>query len=92
MVWIKKRKGNWLPAAHGEERGAQSEKRKEIEKAYSLAEVAAILHVDKRTLFKWMMYDDDPEEAVIPPSEWFKLPNGHIRIRERIVLKLLNPE
>jgi len=29
---------------------------------------------------------DESEEAVIPPEAWFKLPNGHIRIREWAVL------
>ena len=30
------------------------------------------------------------KEAVIPPEAWFRLPDGHIRIREWIVVELQN--
>lgn len=59
-------------------------------KVYSVAEVARLLNVDKRTVMKWLDYDEDnPQGAVIPPNAWFKLPNGYIRIEEWIVLKLM---
>lgn len=67
--------------------------RKELEKLYSIAEVARIFKVDKRTIVKWMDFDEDaPNEAPIPPDAWFKLPNGNIRIREWIILKLMGEE
>jgi hypothetical protein len=54
-------------------------------------EVAEILSVTKKTIYKWLSLDE-PEDAVIPPAAWYKLPNGHIRIKEWIVLKLQNNE
>jgi len=48
-----------------------------------------MLAVDKRTVQKWMMEDEETGDAVIPAEAWFKLPNGYIRIREWVVLELL---
>jgi len=86
--WIPKKK-NWLgekSAAHGERRTAHG-KAKEVEKIYTVAEVAEIMRVDKQTIKKWLGVDS-PELAVIEIDDWFRLPNGYIRIFERAVLKL----
>jgi hypothetical protein len=94
LAWIGKHEG-WLGEAQGARRKAQEEKpevRKPGEKLFTVDEVARIFKVDKRTVFNWMAYDEDPEQAIIPPEAWFKLQHsGHIRIMEWIVLKLLNP-
>lgn len=58
-----------------------------MEKAYSISQVAEIFSVSRTTIYKWLSLDE-PESAVIPPQAWFKLPNGHIRIREWAVLEL----
>ena len=64
-------------------------RRTRIEKSYSVSEVAEIMSVDRRTVFKWLSISE-PDDAVIPPNMWFKLPSGHIRILERAVLDLQN--
>jgi hypothetical protein len=91
MAWIEKRT-NWLKA---EVRGQRSEGREQRElsvNVYSISDAARVLKVDKRTIMKWMEYDeDDLDSAIIPPSAWFKLPNGYIRIEEWIIIKLMNP-
>lgn len=56
---------------------------------YSVTEVAEIFSVHRDTVIKWLSIDDDDIEAVIPPEAWFKLPNGHIRIKEWIIQKLM---
>ena len=85
--WIPKKK-DWL----GKRAESSYPKAERIEKVYSVAEVARLFSIDKKTVFKWMAFEaEDQGEAVIPAEAWFKLPNGHIRIREWIVLKLLNP-
>ena len=60
---------------------------KMMEKVYSISEVAELLSVSRQTVCKWLSLDES-EKALSPPSGWFKLPSGHIRIREWIVLKL----
>jgi len=62
--------------------------RRQIEKVYSVAQVAELLSVTKQTVYKFLSLDE-PELATIDPVHWFKLPNGHIRIRQKAVLKLL---
>lgn len=60
-----------------------------LSRTYSISEVAELLSVSRQTVFKWLSIGDT-DEAVIPPEEWFKLLGGQIRIRERMVLKLMN--
>ena len=83
--WLERKEG-WLgkdvPRAVPEQR---------VEQVYTVAFVAEKLAVDKSTVFKWLSHEDG-DGGVIPPEAWFKLPNGHIRIREWIVLKLLSGE
>jgi transposase len=67
--------------------GARKKRPRKVEKVYSISEVAELLAVNKQTVRKWLSIGD-PDGAVIPPNAWLKLPNGHIRIREWIVLKL----
>lgn len=69
----------------------QISQKKGLERVYSVAQVAESLAVTKQTVMKWISIDE-PEYAVIPPDKWFKLPNGHIRIKESIVLQLLGEE
>jgi len=82
MAWLEK-KQDWLSQPT---RGKGNGKRR-LEKMYSVSEVAELLSVSRGTVFKWLSLDE-PEEAVIPPDAWIKLPNGYIRIREVAVLKL----
>jgi hypothetical protein len=91
MVWIKKREESWLPTAHGAKRGEKSAERQPEKKLYTVDEVARIFKVTKKTVYKWMSYEDDPNEAIIPPEAWYKMRTGRILIDEWIVLKLLNP-
>ena len=60
----------------------------EIEEAYKVSEVAEIFSVSRHTIFKWLSIRE-PEGTVIPRSSWFRLPSGHIRIRESAILKLM---
>jgi hypothetical protein len=62
-----------------------------VEKVYSVESVGHLLDVKRKTVYKWLSHEDN-DGGVIPPEAWFKLPNGQIRIREWIVLKLLNGE
>ena len=79
--WLEKRE-NWIP---GTGRGRSAKKK--VEKVYSISEVAQLFSVSRTTVFKWLSLDE-PNDAVIPPEAWFKLPRGHIRIREWIILQL----
>ena len=79
MPWIEKKKG-WLPGGDG------GEVRK-AERMYKVSEVASLMSVNKHTVLKWMALDES-DDNIIPFEAWIKLPNGHIRIREWIVLKL----
>lgn len=91
MDWLEK-KENWLPETQKAKAKMRNIKRKPGKKLYTVDEAAKTLNVDKKTIFKWMDFDEGkPESAVIPPWAWFKLPSGYIRIEEWIVLKLLNP-
>ena len=80
--WLEKRE-NWLPSG----KPRKTKPKRSPEKMYSVSEVAAMLSISRSTVFKWLSIDE-PDLAVIPPGAWIKLPNGHIRIREWIVLKL----
>lgn len=55
---------------------------------YSVSDVADMLAVDRSTVFKYLSVNDS-EVAVISPEDWFKLPGGEIRIRQRAVDLLL---
>ena len=85
--WIEKREG-WIKPARKQEAGVQ---RRLEARVYSVADAARFLNVDKRTVMKWLKFDeDDPCGAIIPPAAWFKLPNGIIRIEEWALLKIKN--
>ena len=84
MPWLEK-KENWLPKQKGKQ--AQTK----LQKAYSIREVCQILSVSRSTIYKWLSLDE-PEYATIPPEAWFKLPSGHIRIFEWIIVKIQNNE
>jgi len=86
MPWLEK-KENWLTPG----KSKMTPKKLFNEKVYSVTEVAASLAVTRQTIYKWLSIDE-PEYAIIPPNAWFKLPNGHIRIREWIVLKIKKGE
>lgn len=82
MPWID-RKENWMPRTP-----PPAPIRRPVEQMYSVLEVAHILSVSKATVYKWLALDA-PEEAVIHPDDWLKLPgSGHIRIFERAIVKL----
>ena len=91
MSWIRQNKG-WLDGivnAKGANLPANASQAgrarlKPIEKFYTIDEVAEILKVNRRTVLKWI------EAEVIPPGGYFRLPSGHIRIRESAILKLTN--
>jgi excisionase family DNA binding protein len=51
-----------------------------IERHYSTGKAAEILGVSKRTLYNWIRQDK---------IEYVKLPNGHYRIPETEILKML---
>jgi hypothetical protein len=96
LPWIDKKQG-WLGS---KDRVAEPQSRRAAEKkeesgpgqVYSVAQVAKMCAVDKKTIYNWMAFDkDDPGEYIIPPEAWFKLPGGDIRIREWIIKQLLNP-
>jgi hypothetical protein len=75
---------------HGRRRSSNPDPRTSPPACYTVAEVAEILHVTKSTVMTWLDYDEgDPASAVIHPDLWFKLPNGHIRIRQAAVDQLL---
>lgn len=80
MPWIQKH-SSWLPKN-------TPAARREQEAMYTITEVARIFKVSRTTVYKWLDFDD-PEEAVIHPNDWFKIPTGHIRIRRRAVEKLM---
>ena len=82
MPWLDKKK-DWLPSQGRRGRGDGPR----VEKMYSVSEVAGLLSVSRHTIFKWMAMDKS-DRNIIPFEAWIKLPNGHIRIREWIVLKL----
>jgi hypothetical protein len=86
MPWLEQKK-SWLKQAK------QSAAAQKIidERVYSITDVAQILAVTRQTVYKWLSIDE-PEDAVIPPEAWFKLPSGHIRIREWIVAKIKKGE
>jgi len=84
MNWIKPKK-DWIPHQKS------PTKKFLVEKAYSITQVAEMLAVSRRTIFKWLSIDE-PEYAVIPPDAWFRLPSGHIRIREWVVIKIKRGE
>lgn len=80
--WIEK-KENWLP-------GGKRLSRKKIEPVYSIAEIARIAKVDKRTVMKWLTVDEN-NESIIKMDEWFKLPgNAGIRVKKSAVERILH--
>lgn len=85
MAWLNENK-DWVP-----KKNKKPTSRTKLEKVYSISEVAEILSVHRQTIMKWLSFDS-PEDAIIPPKKWFKLPNGHIRIRESIIIELLKAE
>jgi len=83
MSWLEKT-NNWM----GPYGPSKKPRPRKVEKTYSVSEVAEIFSVSRNTVFKWLSLDE-PEDAVIPPSAWIRLPSGHIRIKEWVVKKLL---
>lgn len=97
MTWIRNKQtidtsGGRLKNTSGPTRSHRTRppERRQLPPCYTVAEVAEILHVTKPTVMAWLEYDEgDPQSAVINPGLWFKLPNGHIRIRQAAVDQLL---
>lgn len=87
MPWLEEKK-NWLPNTQRTRKARQPEK--EPERVYSVAEVARLMSVSKNTVYKWLCIDH-PEDAVIPPAGWFRIPNTkEIRIRKWVLMALMN--
>lgn len=83
MPWID-RADHWLPPMRDRRPAAH----RPPEDMYSVRDVADILHVSKQTVYKWLSLDA-PDDAVIAPDDWVKLPgSGHIRIFRRAIDKL----
>ena len=86
MGWLEEKK-DWLPNSRNTRKARQPEK--EPEKVYSVAEVAHLMSVSKNTVYKWLCIDH-PEDAVIPPSGWFRIANTtEIRIKKWALMALL---
>jgi excisionase family DNA binding protein len=51
-----------------------------LERHYSIGKAAQILGVSKRTLYNWIRQGK---------IEYVRLPNGHFRIPEKAILKML---
>jgi excisionase family DNA binding protein len=51
-----------------------------LERHYSIGKAAEILGVSKRTLYNWIRQGQ---------IEYVRLPNGHFRIPEKAILKML---
>jgi len=51
-----------------------------LERHYSIGKAAEILGVSKRTLYNWIRQDK---------IEYVRLPNGHYRIPQSAILKML---
>lgn len=81
MAWLEK-KENWLSS------NRFPKKREPVAPIYTVTEFADICRVTRQTVFKWLSIDK-PEYAVIPPSGWFRLPSGHIRIRDWVLKKII---
>jgi hypothetical protein len=84
MTWLEKR-DNWL------DQQRTKNGRLKVSKLYTVRELADIFCISKTTVYKWLSIDE-PKYAVIPPNGWFKLPSGHIRIYEWVVIKLQKKE
>ena len=83
VPWLEKRE-RWFPAV-----GGVRDRKPPVEKTYSVTEVMELLSVTRHTVFKWLMSDEDGA-ATIPAAGWFKLPSGHIRIRESALSGLMD--
>ena len=59
----------------------------QIERSYSVAEVAEKLKVTRQTIYKYLSLDE-PKYAQIPVSGWYRLPGGHLRIKESALKEL----
>jgi hypothetical protein len=80
MTWIEK-KENWFEPKRQKSNGSKPQK------CYSITDVAALFGVSRQTVYNWLSFDE-PESALIHVDAWFRLPSGHIRIRESAVVKL----
>jgi len=60
---------------------------KKMEASYSTGKTAELLGVSKQTIFKYLSLEA-PEDAVIPPDAYFRLPSGHIRIKAWAIIEL----
>lgn len=54
------------------------------DKLYKTSEVAKILKVEKKTIYKWISCDS------LPVKGWFKNFGGHLRFKEWLVDRLKN--
>jgi len=84
-AWLERKRG-WLPESSG---GGQAPE--QMERPYSVSEVAELLGVTRQTVYKWLSVDN-PDDAVIPPAAWFRLPSGYIRIRKWAVESMVNEQ
>jgi len=73
LKWLDQ-KSNWLPR--------YADGKHKYQEVFSVSEVAAILAVTPQTVKKWIICD------IITENDWFKLPNGYIRITKKAVDRL----
>ena len=52
------------------------------EKVFRVADIARMMEVDKHHIYKLI------DAGIISREEWFKLPNGYIRIRASVVKRI----
>jgi len=58
---------------------------------YTVAEVADIFSVTKKTVYKWLKFKEEDGRTLIDPVDWFRIPGpGYIRIMESALLKMQN--
>ncbi|MBN1105799.1 MAG: hypothetical protein JXL84_20485 [Deltaproteobacteria bacterium] len=86
MTWLERKK-NWSTEGGRLRRPKNPVRRTEPELVYSVTQAAAYIGVTRNTIFKYLSIDE-PEGAVIPAHAWYRLPSGHIRIREWILKEL----
>ena len=57
--------------------------------SYSVTQFAAALAVTRQTVYKYLSLGN-PDDAVISPADWYKLPGGAIRIKARALAKIMD--
>jgi len=81
MTWIDK-KEHWINKP-----GQTDNYPSKPERSYSVTDVAEFFGVSRQTVYAWLSLDE-PGLAIIPTDAWFRLPSGHVRIRESAIIKL----